>query len=82
MSINYLSKAINIVGSQVLLASAIGIKQGHVWAWLNKTKKGIPGEYVIDVALQTNWQVTPHELRPDLYPHPEDGLPDHLRQVA
>ncbi|MBL2607392.1 Cro/Cl family transcriptional regulator, partial [Klebsiella pneumoniae] len=22
-----------------------------------------------------DWQVTPHELRPDLYPNPTDGLP-------
>ncbi|MCV5295753.1 hypothetical protein OFC42_28600, partial [Escherichia coli] len=23
-----------------------------------------------------NWSVTPHELRPDIYPNPNDGLPE------
>ena len=82
MSINYLLKAIEIIGGQTALAESLGIKQAHIWSWLNRTKKGVPAEFVIDVAVQTNWQVTPHELRPDLYPHPEDGLPAHLRHVA
>ena len=27
----------------------------------------------------TNYLVTPHELNPNLYPNPDDGLPKHLR---
>ena len=27
-------------------------------------------------------QVTSHELRPDIYPNPSDGLPDELREEA
>ena len=30
---------------------------------------------VIDVCAATGWRVTPHELRPDLYPNADDGLP-------
>jgi len=30
---------------------------------------------VISVCAATGWQITPHELRPDVYPNPTDGLP-------
>ena len=29
----------------------------------------------LEAAAATDWEVTPHDWRPDLYPHPEDGLP-------
>jgi len=84
-----LGKVLEIVGSQQALASAINhlvdpdgankVKQAHVWKWLNKTKQGVGADYVLAVAKVVNYQVTPHELRPDLYPHPEDGLPEERR---
>lgn len=64
------------------MANATHVKQAHVWNWLNKTKFGTPAERVIPVACATNWQITPHELRPDIYPHPQDGLPEHIREAA
>jgi DNA-binding transcriptional regulator YdaS (Cro superfamily) len=79
---NPLNKVVEIKGGQVALAEAIKLKQGHIWSWLNKTKFGVPAEYVIAVSDSVNWEVTPHQLRPDLYPHPDDGLPDHLRNAA
>ncbi|MBL1626970.1 Cro/Cl family transcriptional regulator, partial [Klebsiella pneumoniae] len=30
---------------------------------------------VLNACRVLDWQVTPHELRPDLYPNPTDGLP-------
>jgi DNA-binding transcriptional regulator YdaS (Cro superfamily) len=42
-------------------------------------KAGIPGERVIRIAGATSFKVRPHELRPDLYPHPDDGLPASMR---
>lgn len=81
---NPLDKVIEIIGGQRALANAIGngVKQGHVWNWLNITSDGIPARYVIPACSAISWQVTPHQLRPDLYPHPDDGLPDHLRSAA
>ncbi|GER63374.1 hypothetical protein CSC35_0139 [Enterobacter hormaechei] len=38
-------------------------------------KNKIPGELVLKVSKAVDWQVTPNELRPDLYPNPKDGLP-------
>lgn len=39
----------------------------------------MPSDRVLDVSRATDYQVTPHELRRDLYPHPDDGLPTELR---
>lgn len=38
-----------------------------------------PTWYVCRVAAATGYAVTPHELRPDVYPFPEDACPRHLR---
>lgn len=76
-----LAKCVEIIGGQKALADALGngLKQGHIWSWLNVTKEGTPSEHVISVSDKVDYQVTPHELRPDIYPHPHDGLPAHLR---
>lgn len=87
MSKIFLEKVVNLVGGQLALADELAvesksIKQAHIWNWLNKTKLGVPAEQVINVCKCVDWQVTPHELRPDIYPHPHDGLPDHMRSAA
>jgi len=87
MSKYFLEKIVQLVDGQVALAEKLAtdedpIKQAHVWRWLNTTAEGIPARYVIRACSAVNWQVTPHELRSDLYPHPDDGLPDHLRSAA
>jgi DNA-binding transcriptional regulator YdaS (Cro superfamily) len=84
MNKNSLLKVVEICGGQVALAAILAtdeypIKQAHVWGWLNKNTDGIPAIHVIKACQCVNWQVTPHELRPDIYPHPEDGLPNDMR---
>ncbi len=74
-----LNKVIDLVGLKAL-ATTLGVSYQAVQKYVAN------GEMVADRVLATceatNWQVTPHELRPDLYPHPHDGLPSHLREVA
>lgn len=48
--------------------------------WLNRG--GIPDGKVLLFCKSIDYKITPHQLRPDLYPHPSDGLPDHMREVA
>lgn len=36
----------------------------------------VPSERVIQLCSLGNWRFTPHQLRPDIYPNPKDGLPD------
>lgn len=64
-----LKKAIELAGGQSALARLIGVKQGHIWHWLNKSKK-VPAEYVIPIETALDGQVKRHELRPDIYPPP------------
>ena len=43
---------------------------------------GVPGERVLTISEATSFRLRPHDLRPDLYPHPDDGLPEELRGRA
>jgi len=38
-------------------------------------KNGVPPERVLPICAETGWRVTPHEVRPDIYPNPTDALP-------
>ncbi len=73
---NALQRVIEIKGSQTALAAVVGAKQQAVGYWL---KEGVPGEHVLKISADVNYQVTPNDLRPDLYPHPDDGLPADRR---
>ncbi len=57
--------AVSICKSQHNLAKRIGKKQGHIWAWLNKSK--IPSEMCAAVEKATDGKVTKKELRPDVF---------------
>jgi len=67
-------RAVEIVGGQSALARALGVKQGHVWHWLNKSGR-CPAEHVLTVETATSGAVSRHQLRPDLYPAPDSGAP-------
>lgn len=74
-----LKKAIELVGLKPM-ATSLGVSYQAVQRYLANGE--IVADRVLVCAARTDWQVTPHQLRPDLYPHPQDGLPDHLREVA
>lgn len=66
MSTEALRKACGAAGGQKPLADLIGTTQSQVWYWLERSKKGLPGEFVLAVERATG--VSRHDLRPDLYP--------------
>ena len=72
-----LDRVINKVGSQQALAALIGGVQTRVSEW--KRRGQVAGDAVIPVCRAVDFEVTPNELRPDLYPHPDDGLPADRR---
>lgn len=39
----------------------------------------VPSNMVLLVCRADEWRATPHDIAPDLYPHPEDGLPFGMR---
>lgn len=61
-----LQRAVKLVGGQSALARAVKVRQGHVWSWLNRSKR-VPPEYAMKVEAATGGKVSKHELRPDLY---------------
>lgn len=66
-------------------ARRFGAVESGVRHWVGG-QRPVPPDRVIPIAEATGWEVTPHELRPDLYPYPDDGLPldrrDHCKDSA
>ena len=58
--------------SQRELAMLMSTKQQSVSRWFNSK---FPVSRVIHLCQLMQWGVTPHELRPEIYPNPTDGLP-------
>ena len=58
--------------SQRELAMLMSTKQQSVSRWFNSK---FPASRVLQLCENMEWTVTPHELRPDIYPNPTDGLP-------
>lgn len=67
-----LNRAIEFLGGQSALARACGVKQGHVWHWLNKSRK-VPADYVLTIEAATNGAVSRYELRPDIFGKPDSA---------
>ena len=69
-----IQKAVESAGGQAALARAVGVKQQHVWNWLNRDRR-VPAERCADIERATNGAVTRAELRPDVFGElkPEDA---------
>jgi hypothetical protein len=52
------------------------VTQSAVAQWVAGGR--IEAERVLEAAAVTGWKVTPNDWRPDIYPHPEDGMPKPL----
>lgn len=74
------SQAIAHLGGASAVARARGLKTA--WGASKWARDGLPAEHVLWLAEQTEWLFSPHELAPDLYPHPDDGLPVDRRAAA
>lgn len=59
-----LQTAIEAAGGQAALASLIGVKQQHVWNWLNRGN-AVPIEHCAAIEQATGGKVTRRDLRPD-----------------
>lgn len=74
-----LSEVIDIAGSPSALARRLGVSAQRISNWRSR---GIPGDHVLVVCAAVDWQVRPHDLRPDMYPNPTDGLPAEQAELA
>lgn len=64
-----IERIIEHLGGQVRIATALGITKQAVGQW-----RLIPPEHVL--VLSEVSTLSPHDMRPDLYPHPSDGMHD------
>lgn len=73
-----IDQAIEQVGLNVI-AQRMTVSAQRVSNWRTR---GIPGDQVLSFCKAIEWKITPHELRPDVYPNSSDGLPANLDQAA
>ncbi|TGC25308.1 YdaS family helix-turn-helix protein [Escherichia sp. E1130] len=66
--------------SQRAISKGLGITPQAVNQWFSKSV--IPPRFVLQLCELTGWKVIPHEIRPDLYPSTDDGLPETLRGTS
>ncbi|EBQ7118293.1 helix-turn-helix domain-containing protein [Salmonella enterica] len=69
----YLKQKIRRQFTQAKLAASIGLPQQVISRWVNG--EPVPPKRVIQLCELLGWDVTPHEVRPDIYPNATDGLP-------
>ena len=66
-----LQSVIHSICTQRELAARIGVQPQSITHWINS---GVPAKRVLSIYQATRGAVTPHELRPDIYPD-SDWLP-------
>lgn len=74
MAADALERAVAHFGSIAAASRAILAPTSSTRTWVV-----CPPHRVLALAAATGYQVTPHELRPDLYPNAEDGCPREMR---
>ena len=60
-------RAVGAAGSKMALARALGVRVESLYSWERSGR--VPAERVLELYRLTG--VSPHELRPDLYPDPD-----------
>lgn len=80
-AIQALEEAIHIIGGQAALARKLGLKQGHIWWWLYRSKK-VPAEYAIPIEELTLRQVTRYRLCPKVFGSPPRGQKRRVEALA
>ena len=65
-------KVLHYFPTNAAAAIALGVSREAVRKW---ERDGVPAERVLQIAEATEWNVTPHMLRSDIYPNPTDALP-------
>jgi DNA-binding transcriptional regulator YdaS (Cro superfamily) len=65
LSMSALLRAVTLLNGQAALATAIGVKQQHIWNWLNRPG-GVPAEHCPAIERATKGEVRCEQLRPDV----------------
>lgn len=70
-ALSAVGEAIDMLGGDSAVAKILGVRP---WA-IGKWRKRFPASRALWLAEQTGWRKTPHQLSPDFYPNPLDGIP-------
>ncbi|MBF1994413.1 helix-turn-helix domain-containing protein [Serratia symbiotica] len=71
---NITEQAVRAVGSISAVSRRFGLLSVQSVAnWIEKNR--VPSERVIQLCEMGDWKVSPHQLRPDIYPNEDDALP-------
>ena len=65
-----------ILVNQTHVAKALGVRSQTVNGWFNHS--GVPADRIIPLCEFLDWEVTPHEIDPIVYPNPNDALPNNI----
>lgn len=68
-----LRHAIDAAGGIPQVARRLGTTPQAVYNWFRRGH--VPTGKIVPVCRATHWRVTPHQVAPDVYPHPCDGIP-------
>lgn len=74
---SFVRKCVEYAGNMTVLAKHIGVTPVAVKKWVDSGE--IPSNRVIQLCQSVDWVVTPYQIRPDLYPYPDDAVPPQLR---
>jgi hypothetical protein len=82
MAESIIAEALKKAGGIGAVAKALDMSEEGVRLW--RARDNVPANNVLWLSERTDWAFTPHQLAPELYPHPDDGLPPEHRaeQVA
>jgi DNA-binding transcriptional regulator YdaS (Cro superfamily) len=67
-----------LVNALTALRPETKVTTSHIYNWIERDQK-VPADWVLALSECAEWKITPHQLRPDLYPHKDDGLPVTMR---
>ncbi|MBO1894200.1 helix-turn-helix domain-containing protein [Shewanella sp. BF02_Schw] len=59
-----ISKSAEVTGGQTALAKMLGVKQSHVWNWINRRQQA-PAKYIRAISTATKGLVSVDELLND-----------------
>lgn len=77
---NITDKAVRVIGNVSAVSRLFGFRSSQSVAnWIGRNK--VPSSRVIKLCELGKWRVTPHELRPDLYPDPVHGIPAEVNKL-
>lgn len=74
---NLIGEALKKAGGVGAVAKALNMSEEGVRLW--RARGAVPAGSVLWLSERTEWEYTPHQIAPEIYPHPDDGLPPERR---